>query len=294
MTAGYRGDGLRAWKQTSSSRTYFIYDGTSIVAELDSSGTVSAMNTSGAAGLVSRRTGAQSIFYTFDPQGSVSERLDSAGGVMTVHLFTAHGAELTAQGAGPYGYKARWGYYSDRETGLQLLTHRYYDSQSGRFLTRDPIGYQGGINLYSYVRNNSVGLADPTGLYPSFDDGVFGTPSPLPHSGTTPNYLNIQASGGLYFGAFGGVIIAGDGFYPYLGAGQVIGCGVSITGPVYPWDSPSVTEGWNTQVAGCAIGCASLGGSAEGGEPAVEVGAAVPTKGIAAGPYYVFSPIRLR
>lgn len=40
----------------------------------------------------------------------------------------------------PYGYKGQWGYYTDSETGLLLLTYRYLDPTTGRFLTRDPIG----------------------------------------------------------------------------------------------------------------------------------------------------------
>jgi len=52
----------------------------------------------------------------------------------------------------------------DSETGLLLLTHRYLDPAMGRFLTRDPIGCEGGINLYAYVGNGVVNKADPSGL----------------------------------------------------------------------------------------------------------------------------------
>jgi RHS repeat-associated protein len=163
LTAGYTGDGLRAWKESAGGRTYFIYDGAVPVVELDSAGAVTATNTFGAAGLVSRRSGSQSTFYAFDPQGSVAQRLDESGAVISSHLFRAHGAELTTPVADPFGYGARWGYYTDSETGLQLLTHRYYDPAAGRFLTRDPIGYGGGVNLYAYVQNAPVDAIDPLG-----------------------------------------------------------------------------------------------------------------------------------
>jgi YD repeat-containing protein len=69
LTAGYTGDSLRAWKQSSSTRSYFLYDGIVPVVEMDSSGSVTATNTFGASGLISRRTGSTSIFYSFDSEG---------------------------------------------------------------------------------------------------------------------------------------------------------------------------------------------------------------------------------
>jgi RHS repeat-associated protein len=63
----------------------------------------------------------------------------------------------------PVGYKAQLGYYADGETGLQLLTHRYYDPSRGRFLPRDPVGHEGGFNLYSYVANNPLTRIDRLG-----------------------------------------------------------------------------------------------------------------------------------
>jgi uncharacterized protein RhaS with RHS repeats len=46
---------------------------------------------------------------------------------------------------------------------LLLLTHRYLDPATGRFLTRDPIGVEGGINLYAYVGNGVVMGSDACG-----------------------------------------------------------------------------------------------------------------------------------
>ncbi len=60
-------------------------------------------------------------------------------------------------------FGAQHGYYTDTQTGLSLLTHRYYDAGTGRFVTRDPIGYKGGINLYGFAGNNPVNESDPDG-----------------------------------------------------------------------------------------------------------------------------------
>jgi hypothetical protein len=57
LTAGYTGDAMRAWKQTASGLTYFLYDGTLPVVEMDATGAVTAVNTFGPNGLLSRRSG---------------------------------------------------------------------------------------------------------------------------------------------------------------------------------------------------------------------------------------------
>jgi RHS repeat-associated protein len=57
------------------------------------------------------------------------------------------------------------GQYYDAETGLHYNYLRYYDPQTGRYLTPDPIGLDGGINLFSYVENNPVNTTDPKGLH---------------------------------------------------------------------------------------------------------------------------------
>ena len=57
------------------------------------------------------------------------------------------------------------GQYYDQETGLHYNWHRYYDPKTGRYLTPDPIGLDGGINLFTYVLNDPINLVDPLGLY---------------------------------------------------------------------------------------------------------------------------------
>ncbi len=55
--------------------------------------------------------------------------------------------------------------YYDTELGLYYYYHRYYDPQRGRFLTEDPIGIAGGLNLYRAFGNNPVNFVDPWGLW---------------------------------------------------------------------------------------------------------------------------------
>jgi len=50
-----------------------------------------------------------------------------------------------------------------KELGLYLLGQRWYDSEVGRFISRDSISYAGGINLYVYVNNGPINLIDPYG-----------------------------------------------------------------------------------------------------------------------------------
>ena len=55
------------------------------------------------------------------------------------------------------------GQYLDRETGLHYNTFRYYDPDTGRFTQPDPIGLNGGFNLYQYAPNPFTWI-DPLGL----------------------------------------------------------------------------------------------------------------------------------
>lgn len=53
----------------------------------------------------------------------------------------------------------------DKETGLYYYRARYYDPMEGRFISKDPIGFDGGdVNLYGYVQNNPINWVDPSGL----------------------------------------------------------------------------------------------------------------------------------
>jgi len=164
LTAGYNGDGLRAWKQTALGRRYYLYDGEELVCELDAAGNPVAGVVFGANGLVVYDIRG----YQFDPQGNATHLMDDDGLVLAHLAYDAWGQRMSGTNPTPYGYKGQWGYYTDAETGLLLLTHRYFDPATGRFLTRDPIGFEGGINLYAYVGNLPASACDKSGLVPKW------------------------------------------------------------------------------------------------------------------------------
>jgi RHS repeat-associated protein len=56
------------------------------------------------------------------------------------------------------------GQYEDGETGLYYNYYRYYDSDVGRYLRKDPIGFKGGINIFVYCLNNPANSTDSHGL----------------------------------------------------------------------------------------------------------------------------------
>ena len=53
--------------------------------------------------------------------------------------------------------------YRDNETGLYYYGYRYYSPSLGRWISRDPIDEQGGLNLYGFVNNDPVNYIDPLG-----------------------------------------------------------------------------------------------------------------------------------
>ena len=106
----------------------------------------------------------QDMYYHQDGLNSVKALTDGGGNEMARYDYDAWGNLTTTLPsiANPFTYTGReW----DKETGLYYYRARYYDPKVGRFISKDPIGLAGGINLYSYVGNNPVNWIDPLGLF---------------------------------------------------------------------------------------------------------------------------------
>jgi RHS repeat-associated protein len=161
----YDSSGQRIRELTASGaavRQWVWAGGTQPLQERDGSGTVTRRYFSEGE---MRRISGQDVarYYVRDHLGSVRAVTDPSNNVVSSYAFAPYGQRVKLSGSEDYEI-AYTGHYFHQTTGLSLTLFRAYDSDTGRWLSRDPIQEQGGINLYGYVENNPINWIDPLGL----------------------------------------------------------------------------------------------------------------------------------
>jgi RHS repeat-associated protein len=159
----YNGAGQRIKKVVSGVTRVFHYDLQGhIIAESDSSGTVAEYIYLEDTLLAMIRQG--NVYYFHNNNlGTPQVLTDASGNVVWKALYNPFGmTQITIQTVeNPFRLP---GQYYDAETGLHYNYFRYYHPKIGRYLTPDPIGLAGGINLWAYVAGNPVNRTDSLGL----------------------------------------------------------------------------------------------------------------------------------
>jgi RHS repeat-associated protein len=107
-----------------------------------------------------------------DRLGSVRNLVDANGSLIDTISYDGYGNRTSESSPGNgdrYGFTAR---ELDSVTGLGYYRGRWYDAQTGRWTSRDPIGFDAGdANLYRYVGNDPTNATDPSGQFLVVRDG---------------------------------------------------------------------------------------------------------------------------
>lgn len=193
--AQYQYDGLghRFTRTVNGITTKYIVDPNGslsrVLAETDKDGNATAYYVYGL-GLISKFTPTgQGYFYHYDGLGNAITMTDLSANIVNKYSYDASGKILNSVEAtpNPFKYAGQDG-IMDEGDGLLYMRLRYYDTEVGRFINKDPIGFLGGLNLYAYVGNNPVNASDPSGLGPigasvsplTVAIGASANPGPIP------------------------------------------------------------------------------------------------------------------
>jgi RHS repeat-associated protein len=213
---------------STTSDTVYLWCGLEICEERDSTG-----------GTTNKRyfpqgeqQGTDEFFYTHDHLGSIRELTDNSASAAR-YDYDPYGRRSKLSGSGDtvFGFT---GHLTHEDSELVLALFRAYDPEVGRWISSDPIGLAGGLNLYAYVSNYPAGTDDPLGL----QSGKLG--------GT--NYSKIPGTDALPSGRaerqLGVVDILAKGLR-WFGEQKAISRAQERNLPV--WPNGEVYQGWETQ-----------------------------------------------
>jgi RHS repeat-associated protein len=179
---------------SSATETRYVYDGMRLIQERNSSGTplvayVRGTDLSGTfegaggiGGLLARSHAYQSgsgswtnhNCYHADGNGNVTYMLNSSQAKVAEYRYDPFGKTTYSNGslasANVYRFSSKEAHVA---SGMYYYGFRFYDPNLQRWLNRDPIGEEGGLNLYGFVENDPVNDMDAFGL-------LAGAPLPAP------------------------------------------------------------------------------------------------------------------
>jgi len=134
---------------------------------LDVSGTMTGAGGIGGLlhGSFDSATGRVSVVYAYDGNGNVVQLFNSSNRQQVAHYeYDPFGNTIRAieseDSRNPFRFSTK---YTDDESGLYYYGYRYYSPQLGRWINRDPIEEEGGLNVYAFLDNDPKNKYDYLG-----------------------------------------------------------------------------------------------------------------------------------
>ena len=169
-----------AWNPDPDETRHFVYDGWNLIKEtIDKGDTISdkyyvwgldlsqtLQGAGGVGGLLCVVGNRKAHYYFYDANGNVGQLVDAENGAIAAHYaYDPFGNLVEFSGDGIVWNTHRFSTkYYDGESELYYYGHRYYQTDMGQWVSRDPIGEKGGHNLYGFVWNDGINYSDFLGL----------------------------------------------------------------------------------------------------------------------------------
>ncbi len=231
-TFGYDALNRRVTRSAPAGNSSYTWAGNNLSSITTGTSTTAFTTGAGMDGVVDQRTGTSTQYDATDAQRSVLAAAGTSNGLVGSAEYSSFGQ--TVASAGSVGSLGWIGRESDPSTGLIYLRSRYYDPNTGGFLSADPLG---GGQPYAYAADAPTNLSDPSGAgFIELSQQIF-----LDTSLTT---RGIGCFGGIAAFGFEAAVaaFAGKPIGPKSAAiGVTLGCVAGALAPALP--TKAITEG---------------------------------------------------
>jgi RHS repeat-associated protein len=200
----YDAGGRRVEKVAGGVTTTYVFDEREILREQQGASVTKYTHGPGGDEPIEGEADGSALYYSADGIGSLAAASTSAGVVAFTRQYDAWGTLQDGASRDGYAFTGReW----DPEISLYYYRARYYEPNIGRFISEDPIGLRGDLNLYRYALANPIRFRDPLGLdvniclYPEGAHGAghagFGVGGESGTEGFYPKWPGMPAAPGI-------------------------------------------------------------------------------------------------